>query len=543
MTARMPQTAVRTVQPTPAPTPARPGVLQRKCACGGNAGPTGACAECSRKRRLGNERLPLQTKLIVNEPGDKFEREADQIADQVMRMPDPALQRQVDVQEEDDRLGTKPVGQWQAGGDVVARSEVPPIVYEVLRSPGQPLDATTRPFMEHRFEYDFSDVRVHTDARAAESAQALNARAYTVGQNVVLGAGQYAPQSEGGRHLLAHELTHVVQQNGVPLRTRATLALSDDTYEQEAAQIAEQHGAAVSPPAISEPTSRHQPVHRCAPGGLLERQEAEEVEQQAEIVFSVAEAAWGWEHLQRGFQSHRTPIREFVKNELDRYAVFATLGAERGVSDIFQPYEEDLIWDGADASAVTALFGQVPIIGGAVSATVGTIMASEMAHRNIQINHLKSTISSRLEDEINAQLIDERTPENARLMTAFARLAAGRYLEILNERGRGIVPEHRDMEHALIDYLNKEIVITSSLQAEWQCYVKKEYGPIVDRALGEPEPRECPSCHDIRRESEEAARRRRLGELFRPMEALVERGRPQFTAEEMEALQQWIQPQ
>jgi DNA/RNA endonuclease G (NUC1) len=88
----------------------------------------------------------------------------------------------------------------------------PPIVNEVLNSPGQPLDAGTRAYFEPRFGHDFSKVRVHTDARAAESARAVNALAYTVGQNISFGAGQYAPDTTLGRRLLAHELTHVYQQ-------------------------------------------------------------------------------------------------------------------------------------------------------------------------------------------------------------------------------------------------------------------------------------------------------------------------------------------
>ncbi len=91
-------------------------------------------------------------------------------------------------------------------------SEVPPIVHEVLGAPGQPLGAAMRTFMEPRFGYDFSQVRVHADGKAAESAEAVNARAYTVGRDIVFGPGQYAQQTETGQRLLAHELTHVIQQ-------------------------------------------------------------------------------------------------------------------------------------------------------------------------------------------------------------------------------------------------------------------------------------------------------------------------------------------
>lgn len=89
---------------------------------------------------------------------------------------------------------------------------VPPIVHDVLRSAGQPLDAGARAFMETRFGHDFSDVRVHAGGDAVRSADAVNAEAYTVGHDIVFGAGRYAPATSSGRKLLAHELAHVVQQ-------------------------------------------------------------------------------------------------------------------------------------------------------------------------------------------------------------------------------------------------------------------------------------------------------------------------------------------
>lgn len=88
----------------------------------------------------------------------------------------------------------------------------PPIVHEVLRSPGEPMDSATRADMEARFDHDFGNVRLHSDAKAEESARAVNALAYTVGSDVVLGAGQTSLHTDAGRKVLAHELTHVVQQ-------------------------------------------------------------------------------------------------------------------------------------------------------------------------------------------------------------------------------------------------------------------------------------------------------------------------------------------
>jgi hypothetical protein len=93
--------------------------------------------------------------------------------------------------------------------------EAPAIVKDVVRSPGQPLDQSTRALMEHRFGHDFSQVRVHTDARASDSADAVDARAYTVGRHVAFASREYARGSVEGQRLLAHELTHVVQQ-GAP---------------------------------------------------------------------------------------------------------------------------------------------------------------------------------------------------------------------------------------------------------------------------------------------------------------------------------------
>ena len=125
--------------------------LRRKCACAGS-GAMGECEECRKKQ-------------------DTLERRAS---------------------------GPEP-------------DEVPLIVHEVLRSTGRPLDPETRAFFEPRFGHDFSQVRVHTDAKAAESARAVNAQAFTAGNHLVFAAGRYQPQTAGKR-LLAHELTHVVQQ-------------------------------------------------------------------------------------------------------------------------------------------------------------------------------------------------------------------------------------------------------------------------------------------------------------------------------------------
>jgi hypothetical protein len=154
----------------------------------------------------------IQPKLKVSQPNDKYEQEADRIADQIMQRPDLDLQRQVDEEDEKELLQTKPLVQQRITRGAGTQAEVPPLVLEVLRSPGQPLDSSTRQFMEPRFGRNFSHVRVHVSTQSVESARAVNAQAYTVGRHVVFGAGQYAPGTTAGQKLLSHELTHIIQQ-------------------------------------------------------------------------------------------------------------------------------------------------------------------------------------------------------------------------------------------------------------------------------------------------------------------------------------------
>jgi hypothetical protein len=173
--------------------------LQRKCACGaGTSSVSGACEECSKKKMVG-----LQTKLRINEPGDVYEQEADRVAEQVLAKPahpgvTSALPR---IQ----RFSGQPSGQMGAA---------PPSVDRALASPGRPLEPVLRHNMERRFGHDFSTVRVHLGAAAEQSARDVNAHAYTVGHDIVFGASRFAPETPEGRRLIAHELTHVVQQSG-----------------------------------------------------------------------------------------------------------------------------------------------------------------------------------------------------------------------------------------------------------------------------------------------------------------------------------------
>lgn len=215
-------------------------LLQRKCACGGNPGPSSECAEC-RQKRMASQQPLIQPKLTMGQPNDKYEQEADSVADAVMRMPDPKIQRQANGEEKEDDdekvVQTKPIShkitplvqrqtvdEEKDEDDETVQTmaspnhmpEVTPAVeanINAMKGGGQPLDPATRAYMEPRFGHDFSQVRIHTDAKAAESTQWVNALAYTIGKDVVFGAGQYTPRTMRGKKLLAHELTHVVQQN------------------------------------------------------------------------------------------------------------------------------------------------------------------------------------------------------------------------------------------------------------------------------------------------------------------------------------------
>lgn len=132
--------------------------------------------------------LAPQMERRVSQPGEPREQEADRVADAVTQTPDSAITNGT-------TLSTANEGGGSGDG-------------------GQALDAATRAYMEPRFGHDFGQVRVRTDEQAAQSAAAYQARAYTVGGDIVFGAGEYAPDTASGRHLLAHELTHVVQQQG-----------------------------------------------------------------------------------------------------------------------------------------------------------------------------------------------------------------------------------------------------------------------------------------------------------------------------------------
>src|ERR1041385_7074879 len=250
-----------------------PRALNRACACGGT------CPHCSGDFNCATP----QTRLTVNEPGDAFEREADHVANQVMRMADPAAQQGLGAPTSSvPSLRRAPglqrkcaCGGSSAGCTSCKESEgklqrrasdrepatAPPIVHEVLRSPGRPLDAGTRDFMEPRFGADFGDVRVHADSQGARSAHAVHSRAYTVGRNIAFGAGEYRPDTEPGRRLLAHELAHVVQQAGA---TQPGVQRAGDAEQAESRSAVDAEPAVVPGNTPAQPMGPPKAAPSCA---------------------------------------------------------------------------------------------------------------------------------------------------------------------------------------------------------------------------------------------------------------------------------------
>jgi hypothetical protein len=215
---------------------------------------------------------PIQTKLEIGRPDDRFEREADRVAEEVLRIPPargrlatpppgapgmaPAIQRLCSACEEQ---GHSPSIQRlcheceedlhrQAGENEeeellqteAASAEgtmpTPAIAWRIrtaMPGGGQPLPESVRTYFEPRFGHDFTDVRIHEGAAASRSARMINAQAYTVGQDIVFGEGQYAPRTSAGRRLLAHELTHVVQQRQGGPAVQRKIKFTDPTPARE----------------------------------------------------------------------------------------------------------------------------------------------------------------------------------------------------------------------------------------------------------------------------------------------------------------------
>ena len=193
----------------------------------------------------------IQTKLKVGKLNDRFEQEADRVSEQVMRMPESMAQpaplritplTQRHTEEDEGLIQTK--AEFE---DLLVLSPDLELFIASLRSGGRPLSRLERAFFETRFGIDFSQVRIHTGTQATASAQALKARAYTVGRDVVFGTGEFRPDSAEGKSLLAHELVHVAQQNRTPVNVLPAYKRPEETaFAHESAGMSQHEADSLS---------------------------------------------------------------------------------------------------------------------------------------------------------------------------------------------------------------------------------------------------------------------------------------------------------
>jgi Domain of unknown function (DUF4157)/Protein-glutamine gamma-glutamyltransferase len=214
----------------------------------------------------------IQPKLKVSQPDDVYEQEADQVAEEVMESSSRSLEHNVfsseisnekivlgrkckSCNEENEEKMIKTIGRNSDGrNNMETTDDVDQGINDTLHHAGSPLDSSTMGFMESRFGFDFGSVKIHTGVMAGMSANFVNALAYTSGNDIVFGEGQYEPNTLEGRKLLAHELTHVVQQNGAKIQSKPGFEVHHNKKLRHADQV-------IGDPSIIERPSQKQMTH------------------------------------------------------------------------------------------------------------------------------------------------------------------------------------------------------------------------------------------------------------------------------------------
>lgn len=176
------------------------------------------CADCASS----DTEQEVQTKLAIGASGDSYEREADAVADRIMSGGTAAPRSGAGIS----RIQRMPGGRGRPSGPGVSQSRI-----DARRGTGQPLPGTSRQFFEPRMGADLSSVRIHSDAEAQVMAKSINARAFTYGSDIYFGAGHYSPNTPKGQHLMAHELTHTVQQRATKQVQRAEIEILDARHQ------------------------------------------------------------------------------------------------------------------------------------------------------------------------------------------------------------------------------------------------------------------------------------------------------------------------
>jgi len=376
----------------------------------------------------------LQTKLTIGPPGDVYEQEADRVAEQIVSSPGvagstrlvapqriqrkcaacasghgqcakcaaeeelqrkpltspitPLIQRQsnepLEEEEEEQPLQTK--------ASSTSSPKAPPnraAHLKAIKGGGQPLPAVTRTFFEPRFGYDFSQVRLHTDARAAQAAQAVNARAFTIGQDVVFGPGQYAPETDQGQRLLAHELTHVVQQSSLLSPTTSTLQRQAAPTSAAAETAPETVEAVASPGLIVEDTAPDLKPGQMKKSEFLAKLRAEVCKTAEAALAGTGQTTQGCPYLSRWFDYYRDKDSQHIERAIHKYVPetarattarqYIPIVAERVRHGVERWAEtgkitdvpEDLLKAMPGAGLMGALGSLTSGIGGAVSSLVG----------------------------------------------------------------------------------------------------------------------------------------------------------------------------
>jgi hypothetical protein len=266
--------------------PAPTSVLQRACACGQHAVASGG--DCEACRRTAGEE-PIREKLAVSQPGDVHEQEADRVAEAVLRLPDTAgrryapslslrtasepdgpARRRADEQRDEDE--DEPIRATAAPGGRPAITPEDGARLDALHGGGEPLPASVRAFFEPRFGHDLAGVRVHADPEAGRLAETLHAHAFARGQHVVFAPGRYQPDTPAGRRLLAHELTHTLQQRqgavspvADTVQRRAAPSIAGTAMSLQAPEAAGPDLIDPSPAADTEPDAGPPPAPEAAP--------------------------------------------------------------------------------------------------------------------------------------------------------------------------------------------------------------------------------------------------------------------------------------
>ena len=197
----------------------------------------------------------VQARLNITQPNDRYEKEADAVADKVMKMPESQVQRQ-NQEEEEEMLQTKPIAEKITSLQRQVEEEEEEMIqpktnqggFEVngtfhsqlidAKSEGQTMNQHERAYFEPRFGADFSGVHLHSGSKSGQLARSINAQAFTHGSDIYFGAGKYNPHSAKGRHLMAHELTHTIQQSGSDISRKEEKKKEKETPRDKAIKAA-----------------------------------------------------------------------------------------------------------------------------------------------------------------------------------------------------------------------------------------------------------------------------------------------------------------